>query len=265
MDPSAEATRKSKAAGTRSLAPREHGAYGQLLFPLIVAHVVAAPSLSGWCLTAAAIAAFAGHEPLLIVLGRRGERTRRNTGKRAKRILTLCTVLVAAGGVAGLVLAPEMARWSLLLPGALASVVAGFVLRDAEHTLGGELLIGSLLPALAVPVALAGNADPSRVLGAWGVWSIGAAAATGAVRATIAHLKQPTRTIQRIFLPAAALLIAVAALLLRLLQLRDLVALFPLVGVSGVVAWLVPHPRHLRKVGWSLVGATALSAILLCL
>ena len=47
--------------------PREHGAYGQLAFPLVTALVIAGVTLSGVLIAVAAIAGFLAHEPLLVL------------------------------------------------------------------------------------------------------------------------------------------------------------------------------------------------------
>ncbi len=47
----------------RSLAPREHGAYGQLGFPLLTALCIAVPRLPGILFAAAAAALLLAHEP----------------------------------------------------------------------------------------------------------------------------------------------------------------------------------------------------------
>ena len=67
------------------LFPREHGAYGQVAFPLIAAFGVAGPSTSGVLIAVTVIAAFLAHEPALVLLGYRGPRAKRDLRTRASR------------------------------------------------------------------------------------------------------------------------------------------------------------------------------------
>jgi hypothetical protein len=63
--------------------PKEHGAYGQLLFPMATAFAVAGVSPESGVAAAAMTAVFLAHEPLLVWLGRRGSRAKRENGRRA--------------------------------------------------------------------------------------------------------------------------------------------------------------------------------------
>jgi hypothetical protein len=73
----------------RALLPKEHGAYGQIAFPLVTVFVVTGVSPAGVLLTAAAVAGFLAHEPAAIVLGARGPRARRELSSAATRSLAL--------------------------------------------------------------------------------------------------------------------------------------------------------------------------------
>ena len=252
-------------ARPRVLVPREHGAYGQLLFPLAVAHLTARPSAAGWLFTVVAIATFIGHEPWLVLLGRRGARAARELGARARRVLALCTAVAVAAMIAGLFAASPAGRQGLLLPALLAPLIAVFVVRNAERTLAGELLVGATLPAFALPIALAGDVEPARALATWAVWTLSSAAAIGSVRSVIAHLKRPANSVQRAAMPLAVLGIAGALSMLHLLDAKAVVALVPTLEVSAVASLLAPHPRHLKSIGWALVAASVITAVLLCL
>jgi hypothetical protein len=263
--PATRPGRPPRAIKERSLAPREHGAYGQLLFPLVVAHVTARPNLAGALFTVAALAAFLGHEPWLVLLGRRGPRITRELRPRARRVLGLCATVALASMIGGLAVAPPGAWHAMLLPAVLTPVVALFIAWDAERTLVGELVVAATLPALAVPIAIAGHVEPSRAFASWAVWTLGSAAATGAVRAVIAHLKQPLSALQRAALPLGVLGAAGVLSALQVLDAKAIVALVPMLEVTAVAALLAPHPRHLKTVGWALVVATAITGVLLCL
>src|SRR5512144_1851394 len=77
------------AAPGPSLFPREHGAWGQLAFPLATGLNIGRPGPAAFLLCAAVVAAFLGHEPLLVVLGQRGHRARDAHGRRALRALAV--------------------------------------------------------------------------------------------------------------------------------------------------------------------------------
>ncbi len=49
--------------------PKEHGAYGQLAFPLVTALAVSGTSVPAGLIALAVVACFLAHEPLLVLLG----------------------------------------------------------------------------------------------------------------------------------------------------------------------------------------------------
>ena len=249
----------------RRLLPREHGAYGQLLVPLAVAYAVAGPSSAGAWLTLAAVAGFAAHEPTVLLLGQRGARGRRELGAMARQWLWVTGGAALASGLAGAALAPPAARWSLALPIGLAFAVGALVLARRERSTLGLVLVASALPALAVPIEISGGLEPLGAYRLWVVWTLGTSAASGAVRAIVAHRQASAGAPRRVAIPAAVSALAVALFALGGLRGGQVWALVPLVALGTVVALAAPHPRHLRRVGWSFVGATLVTAWLLCL
>ena len=91
----------------RSLWPKEHGAYAQLLAPLALALVHGPITPASVALAIASVLAFVAHEPLLVVLGLRGTRAAREEGPRARRHLLALGGGALALGAAGLALAPR--------------------------------------------------------------------------------------------------------------------------------------------------------------
>ena len=83
-----------------SLWPKEHGAYGQITFPLIAAFAVAGVSVGGLLIATATIAGFLAHEPALVVLGLRGSRAKRELWGQAVLWLGGCFIGAAASGIA---------------------------------------------------------------------------------------------------------------------------------------------------------------------
>ena len=246
-----------------SLAPREHGAYGQLVLPLVVALSTGGPSWVGWLFTVAAVAAFASHEPLLVVLGRRGRRARSRGGSRALRLLFATVGIGSLAAALALAFGSSSARWGALWCAVLVVPVAAQIARDAERSLVGELLTASMLPALALPVALSGGVPGGTAVGVWLVWSLSFAAATCAERDTVAHFKRGRALYLRLAPLAAVAIVVVSALALGLLGRMQIVAATPLLATLLAIALRPPHPRQLRRVGWILLVASAITAALL--
>ena len=71
----------------RSMAPREHGAYGQLFAPIGAAIFSGHFSLASLAFAVAGMCAFYAHEPWLILIGQRGPRATRELLGPAKRRL----------------------------------------------------------------------------------------------------------------------------------------------------------------------------------
>jgi len=245
-----------------SLWPKEHGALFELLLPLVVAHWTSRPTLAGWLFTVSALAAFFAHEPLLVVLGRRGPRARREQSGRARRWLGCWGALGVLGVGLGLASAPKPSLMALALPTVGGLLVAVALVQNREHTLLGELLVASTLAACAVPVAVAGGAPYETALAVWGVFALGNMAATWAVHGTIGARKRNLGLFRRVGPLVAVAAVAGLGRLGGWVGWRELVAVAPLLVTSLVLAGWAPHPRHLRRVGWVLAGASLATAVL---
>ena len=249
--------------------PREHGAYGQLLFPLLTVLAAGHPSQGYGAALALALAAgcvFLAHEPALIVLGQRGARARREDGPRARRWLSVLGALAVVFGALGLSASERGVSASLAAPIAFATVLAILVALRQEHTTAGELVSAAAFSSLALPVGLAAHLSPGAALTcAVAFWSA-FSAATLSVRATIFWKRHPLGVWTR----AGAVAFAVAAaVLIWWLADRQLTAALarwaalPVCSVAAVVAAAAPPPARLRTIGWLLVGATGVMAVLL--
>jgi hypothetical protein len=138
----------------RSLRPREHGAYGQLGFPLLTALLAERPGAAALLLTGAAAAAFLAHEPALVASGRRGQRAREEDGARALRVcLALCLIALALGA-AGFWLSPPPARAGAIIAGILGAFLAGAVALGVEKTLPGELVAAAAMTTMIATAAI---------------------------------------------------------------------------------------------------------------
>ena len=230
------------------LLPKEHGAYGQLGVPLAVALASGRPTLGASLLALAAVLAFVAHEPLLVAMGRRGPRKRDAEGERAWRVFTVRFTLAAITGIGGLALArPSLAT----LAGPVAAVVLVVVLlaQKMERTLFGEAGAAVALSGAAVPVATAAGVPLSEAAWHWAAWSVGFVTSTVAVRAVIARSK---RRVER----ASWGVIAAAFGGLAAGWTTPLLASAPLVLTAALVRVVSPHARHLRKLGFTLLGAS---------
>ncbi|MCC7540237.1 MAG: YwiC-like family protein [Deltaproteobacteria bacterium] len=239
------------------LLPREHGAYAQLGCPLVAALLSGRPSGAAALLATATVAAFVAHEPLLVLLGHRGARLRRES--RPWRWLAASGGLALAAGLVGLVLAEPTVRWATLAPAVLGGVSFAVLLRGSERSSLGETLAAAALASAAVPVAMACGVAPLRAASAWIVWAAGLAACTAAVRWLIArHKGRPEPS-------SFVILVSVTALVISGTVTVDagLAAVLPLFAAAWTLVVVKPHPRDLRTVGWSLVASSLASLGLL--
>ncbi|MBS2018902.1 MAG: YwiC-like family protein [Deltaproteobacteria bacterium] len=248
----------ARGAASRGLWPKEHGAYGQLGLPIVTSLATGTPTVASVLFAAAAVAAFVAHEPLLVWMGRRGARARREDGGRALRYGASFAASGVALGVGAMVIGGSAAAQIALLPLGLALLALVFVVKNQERTTLGELVVGGALPSAALPVAVAGGVATELALGTWAAWSLAFACATAAVRCVVGRAKSGRRsaTLVAIALVATAIL---GVLSLRIAVVR---AAFPVLLVCWMLLAVPPHPRHLRRVGWTLVASTTAMAIL---
>src|SRR5262249_5726331 len=101
----------------RSLLPREHGAYAQLLVPLATALALRPPSWSSVLFALAACCAFLANEPLLVALGHRGKRACELDGAHAVRRLAITACGAVVAGVAALTWANHNTRMMAIAVG----------------------------------------------------------------------------------------------------------------------------------------------------
>ena len=248
----------------RSLAPREHGAYGQLALPMVVALGGGAPGSSALLLAGGAWAFFLAHEPVLVLLGRRGERARTEHRGRAVRRLLLLALAGVALGVVGLLLASPAVRWAAVPVAGLGIAFGAVLAAGAERSASGEVLAAVTLAGACFPMALASGVDGATAARAWLVWSLGFAAIAFPVRNIGAH-RSVTAPASGRLLPAAGVLALALVLRGTVLGWLELVALAPLVLASACLAITRPEPRRLRQIGWAIVGATVCTSVVLLL
>lgn len=249
----------------RSLLPQEHGAWGQLFAPLATALALARPGGAAICLAASVVLGFLAYEPALVMLGKRGPRALREDGTRAGRRLACLALAALATGGLGLGLAPPAARWAALPTPALAAAAALLVWRKLEFTLLGEIVIAVALSSAGLPVALASGASLGAALAAWATWILAFTAATLAVQVLLSRARGEEAGRGRLAATAiAGLGLAAAALAATgILPGATLLALAPLALVSLALCLLPVSPRRLKEVGWTIMGASLVTVVLL--
>lgn len=280
-----------------SLLPREHGAYAQLIFPLLTGLALSVPSSAALALALAAVTLFLANEPLAILMGVRGERLKSQLRNRA----AVRAALLLGSGVAlgfwgiwrgGSAIWPEM--MFPMLAGILLVVLA---ISGRQKTILGELVVVATFSTMVLPLAAASGAEPSRALAAAGVWWLSFSLGTVEVHAIKARVKKVARRRWTLWLsPIAAGTAFMVAFWAALGQANPLLAKLArsyaqgTAGDGEAVRWiseairvippsaaaLLPpaltvlvlsltrvHPKNLKRVGWTLVGANALALLFL--
>jgi hypothetical protein len=247
------------------LTPREHGAYGQLLFPLVSALLIGRPAAGAYLLAASAVAAFLAHESLLVVLGQRGSRAAREQGADARRSLALFGGFCAVTGLVSLAIIPLDALTLLLVPIGLGVLVGIAAFMHRERTTAGEILVGLALASVSLPVATAGLVPHTPAVTLFVVFAAVFITATVAVRSMIGRVAKAggPHPVVAVALTLAVLAgLASAAAIGRLASIAPIAAL-PVCAVSLGITVRPASPRRLRAIGWTLVGATGLTAVIL--
>jgi hypothetical protein len=252
--------------------PKEHGAYGQLAFPLITAFAVAGVHAASALLAMAVVAAFLLHEPLLLLLGRRGARIRQLGRRRAIAWLLGATAVAVTTGAAALWLTSPGARWTFGIPLSAAVVYGVLLAMREEKSTAGELAAACAFSLVAVPVCvIAGTSLGAAWLVALTFAALSSASTLG-VRVVILRVRgggdpAAVKTTRILF----AAVILCAALAFTALQTEVALswaasaAALPGLVVSSLLAFRPPSPAKLRTVGWTLVTASATATVLLVL
>lgn len=240
--------------------PKEHGAYAEVIFPLLTGLALGRPTFVAALLVAASLGAFLLHEPLLVMVGARGQRVRDAHGGAAGRQFRIIGAVTVLTGVVGMVLANDATRWALVPPAVLAHFVVPVVLLGREKTAIGETLVAATLSAMAVPVAIASDvAWPTATIAAV-LWFAVFLLGTLMVRLTLERARKE-RGPMRIATPlVSGVLLCGAVVGVIELGLAPL-AVVP-VAVASLWTWLRPVPaKKIRVVGWSLVGGSVFAFV----
>ena len=259
----------TRAPQLMSLLPKEHGAYGQITFPLATALVVAGVSPAGLLFATAVIVGFLAHEPAAVLLGLRGARARRQMSGSAVHWLTCCLIIATVAGAGALLTIAPAARWSIAIPVVPALLLAIATGRGQDKSLRGEVTAALAFSAATVPVSVAGGASAETAAGVAIPFALFFTASTLAVRVVILKVRRggdplaatATRRAALFLCGGATAALAVAATTGQLSS-SVLVSAAPGLVTAAVVAARPPAPIHLRKVGWTLIAASVATAAL---
>lgn len=249
-----------------SLAPREHGAYGQLAVPLATALVRCGVDLPAAAIAASLVAFFFAHEPWLVLSGVRGSRARREHGPHARWAWGAAIAVGIAAGLAAVWFTPPPLRWTYVLPLVPALVVVTAVARGRDKSLLAELATATAFALTAVPIgAVRGTLDAGMAIGV--TFALVFGVATLAVRSVTAaaHGRDSARRDRVVAIAVSAL----AVLALSGAAQQDRITwTVPLAVIPGALAALAiaviqPGARHLPRLGWLIMAAALWATVVL--
>ena len=176
----------------RKMVPREHGAYAELLFPIVSVFLGGSPTTATWLLAVGAIASFLANEPLLVLFGQRGTRTKRAESDRAKRALLVFLLLALGTGVAGLLLTTTVVQYAVGVPLLLGAALMMLAIQGLERSMMGEGLAAATLSSIAIPLGLSAGLDLTLTLAVALIWLVTSLLGTAVVRLTVGRTKAKT-------------------------------------------------------------------------
>ena len=242
-----------------SLWPREHGAYAQLGVVLAAA-VALAPALRSLAQALLSASLFLASEPLLHLLGRRGE-TVPGAARRAWLRLALLGALALASAVAAWAGRPALRLLWLLPAAGLGLGLFGLFLLRRERTAPGELLAAWTFAAAALPIAVAGDAKAPAAAGLAVLLGFMFTLGTTLVHGHLAALRRGGAGSTRGLACACGLGLLAGAWSLGEktgLPRWAFLSFLPMTLATLAVWAFAPAPRRLKAVGWA-VAACALA------
>jgi len=253
----------------RALLPKEHGAYGQLVFPLVTVYAVTGPSAAGVLLGVAAVGGCLAHEPAAVMLGHRGSRARRELSSVAVRWLFACAATGCVAAVGATFVIRSEVRWSLVVPAVAALVVGGLMLVGREKSWYGEMAAACAFSGVTIPIALAAGARIDVALTVAIPFALLFTMTTLAVHVVILRVRNGgdavlVATTRRATFTVAAISTISLGVMTAAGYLAPAVtaASAPGIATAVLVAARPPSPARLRTLGWSLVAVSALTALI---
>ena len=249
--------------------PKEHGAYGQVAFPLATAFGVSGVSTGGLLVSVAVIAGFLAHEPAAIVLGLRGSRAKRELGASATQWLSGCLAIAVAAGIAAVLDLDPAARRSLAIPAIPTALLILAMIQGHEKSWYGEAAAALAFAGVAVPVTMAAGSSMKVAFAVAIPFALLFTTTTLAVRIVILRVRgggdpRATMATRRATLAISAVATAVigAMTVTGWLPWSALFASAPGLITASIVAARPPAPARLRSLGWTLVAISTLTAVI---
>lgn len=240
-----------------------------MAFPIVTSLAVVGVTAPALLITLAVVAGFLAHEPLLVLLGKRGARVRRDNRSGARWWFAVTTATAAAAGILAWRFAAADIRCSLMFPLLPAVCVAAAIPARREKSAAAEIAVALTFSSVATPLCLAAGAHARTAAVVGIVFALVFVADTLAVRSVILAARGGNTRAARSTRIAVLLLAATGCGALALCAAEALLPWAALLASApglGAAAWLVlfpPAPSRLRRVGWTLVAATAASALIL--
>jgi len=235
--------------------PREHGAYVQLLGPLACALLFGPTRAQAFLLAAAACAAFLAHEPVLVLLGRRGARVRSLYAGSARLRLALLGTFVV-GAAAWSVASSTGLALALLVPTCLSLAAAAALLRGHERALWAQLLSATTLVSFTIPVLVASGRTLTAALQFAAGWLLVHVTATCAARAYVYRRRDGTRGLAWATALAAGVFLASAGLYAAGWAPGCFaLACAPFVLIAALLLTRLVTFKSPKALGWSLTAA----------
>jgi hypothetical protein len=251
---------RSGVAPPAALYPKEHGAYAILGIPLAAALVIGGTGVVALLTALAAVAGFVAHEPLMVSLGRRGQRAQSAT-PHAKRRLVLLVLVAVGSGTLAFWWAPLNVRMALAACLLFAGAACGMSVAKLHRTLAAQLIDIMSLTIPGAVILMAEGAPAGLAFRFWLAWVVGRIATTTAVHSTIAGQKASTQgRIPPINegLVAGSILCGVVGLVLGL---SEWIAITPLLGAAVYLRCRPPLRTQMRQTGWVLLAVNVVSAL----
>ncbi len=249
--------------------PKEHGAYGQVTLPLVAAFAVAGATTAGVLTAVAVVSGFLAHEPLLVPLGQRGPRARREQGAPAMRWLVAGLVAGIAATLGALWTISPSLRWSFLIPALPLLALMVSIARGAEKSWWGETAAALAFTMAAFPIVLAGGLPLSVAVTVALPLTLLFVTTTLAVRVVIlrvrggGHPRAAANTRRALLFLAVASAAGVALLASEGLVSITTAAAALLGPVAAVLIASAPLPAtRLRAIGWTLVALSLVTTAL---
>ena len=200
----------------------------------------------------------------------RGPRVQREHRTRAQWFCGVATLTALAAGIAAVVLTPAPARWVFAVPVVPALVFSGAVVRGQEKSLVGELAAALTLATTILPMCAAARLPPSIGVALALPYSVLFTLTTGLVRAVVVGTRSGGNATAVVRTRLATFAVALLLVGATVAGARSgawswvvLVMEIPALGAGSLLAVAPPSASALRRVGWTIVVVSTLTAALL--